>query len=201
MFVNDAPPSSVLAETHGKPKFELKLLAAAEIATATNGRRKRHIVAGSYGYVVKIEFDRLGLPSKERLPRRHIGVQPSRQEWRRHIEHQYIGVVVCANCIKVFVAHRLRPSGDEFPKFRLIVHGLASLCRVCHGFDDNSCDAFCHQAKGRFTTSRDGRKAARTCLRSPVQAKGEVPRSIGARSRSRRKAPLARSPSSFRRVR
>jgi hypothetical protein len=62
MFVNDAPPSSVLAETHGKPKFELKLLAAAEIATATNGRRKRHIVAGSYGYVVKIEFDRLGLP-------------------------------------------------------------------------------------------------------------------------------------------
>jgi hypothetical protein len=107
MFMNNAPPSIVLAESHRETEFEFDSLAAAEIAAATDGSCECNVFAGGYFHVMKIEFDRLGLPCKERSPSLHIGAQPARQEWRRYIEHQYVRVMVFADSIQVFVAHGL----------------------------------------------------------------------------------------------
>lgn len=94
-------------------------------------RCKCDILARRYGDVLQIEFDRLGLPVKEAFPGRHIGVEPARQERRRHIEHQNVGVMISANSLSVFIAHGLRPSRDQFPEVRFVA-GLRAIHYVCH---------------------------------------------------------------------
>ena len=78
VFVHDAPPSIQLAQSHREAEVELNFLAAAEVGTATDRGCERYILAGGYFYIAKGEFDGLGLAGKERLPRRHVGVQPTR---------------------------------------------------------------------------------------------------------------------------
>ena len=129
VFMHNAPPAVVFTEPHRQPKFQIDLLAAAEIATSSNRGCKRHIVPRSYLNVVKIELHRLGLQSKEPIPRSHICVQTARKKRRRHIEHQNIGVMIRPNSRKVLVADCLGPSRDQLPKLRLI---LRVFSRICH---------------------------------------------------------------------
>jgi len=105
MFVNDTPPSIMLAESHSETKFQFDFFPAAQVAAATDGSCKRYVFASGYFHVAKIEFDGLRLPRKERLPRRHVGIQAARQERWWHIEHQYVGVMVSTDSGQILVTH------------------------------------------------------------------------------------------------
>ena len=107
VFVHDAPPSIQLAKSHRETKVELNFLAAAEVGTVPDRGCERHFLTGSYFYIAKSECNGLGLAGKERLPRLHVGVQPTRQERRRHIEHQDVGIMIGTDFCQVFVAHGL----------------------------------------------------------------------------------------------
>ena len=125
VFMHNAPPPVMFTEPHRQPKFKIDLLAAAEVAASSNRGCKRHIVPRSYLNVVKIELHRLGLQSKEPIPRGHISAQTARKKWRRHIEHQDVGIMVGPNPRKILIANCFGPSGDQVPKLRLI------LCLLC----------------------------------------------------------------------
>ena len=107
VFVHDAPPSIQLAKSHREAEVELNFIAAAEIGTVPDRGCERDFVAGGYFYIAKGELNGLGLAGKERLPRRHVRVQPTRQERRRYIEHQDVGIMIGTECCQVFVAHGL----------------------------------------------------------------------------------------------
>jgi hypothetical protein len=63
--MHDAPPSILLAETHGEAKFEVDFLARAQVAASANRSGKGHLCAGCNSNVVKIELHRLGRPVVE----------------------------------------------------------------------------------------------------------------------------------------
>jgi hypothetical protein len=98
MLMNNAPPTINLSETHGQSKFELFPLAIRVDARASPCRRSEgHAFPGGDFHVVKVKGDWLLGPRQKRFPGRHVGIQPSRQEWRWHVKHQHLGVVVRAN--------------------------------------------------------------------------------------------------------
>ena len=43
VFVHDAPPSILLAESHGEAKFEVDFLACAQVAASANRSGKGHL--------------------------------------------------------------------------------------------------------------------------------------------------------------
>jgi hypothetical protein len=111
VLMNDAPPTINLSETHGQSKFQLFSLAVRVNVLALPYRRgEGHILPRSNLHVMKVKSDWLLGAREKRFPGRHVGIQPSRQEWRRHIEHQDIGVVVRANPRPVLISNRFSPS-------------------------------------------------------------------------------------------
>src|ERR1700687_4979724 len=114
VLMHNAPPSINLSETHGQSKFQLFPLAVRVDARAPSYRRgEGHVLPRSDLHVVKVKGDWLLGPRQKRFPGRHVGLQPSRQEWRWHIEQQHLGVVVRANPGPVLFANRFSPSLDK----------------------------------------------------------------------------------------
>src|SRR5580692_2199435 len=124
MLMNNAPPTVKLSETHGQTKFELFPLAVQVDARAPPYRRSEgHVFPGSDLHVVKVKGDWFFGPRQKRFPCRHVGIQPSRQKWRRHIEHQHLGGVVRANPRSVLFANRSSPVFDKRLDVRFIPGG------------------------------------------------------------------------------
>jgi hypothetical protein len=132
--MQDAPLSVLLAEPHGKAKFEVDFLTCAQVAASANRSGKGHLGARCDSDVVKIELHRPGSPVVEHIPRRHVCVQPTGQKGWGDIEHQDVGVVIGANACEVLVTDRLGPSGDQCAQFRFIRRRLGGLRCVCHLF-------------------------------------------------------------------
>src|SRR5882762_2537054 len=110
MLMNNAPPATNLSETHGQSKFELFPLAMrVDARTPPYRRSEGHVFPGSDLHIVKVKSYWLLRPRQKLLPSRHVRIQPSRHEWRRHIEHQDLGVVVRANPRPVLFANRSSP--------------------------------------------------------------------------------------------
>src|SRR5256885_12737985 len=99
VLMHNATPFIDLAQTHGQSKFEFLSLAVRIDARAFSYcGSEGHVRSSSDLDVVKVKGDwPLGPRQKELFPSRHVSVQPSRQQWGRHIEHQHLGVVIRAN--------------------------------------------------------------------------------------------------------
>jgi hypothetical protein len=66
--------------------------------------------AACHLHVIKVKRDRLLGPRKERLPGRHLRIEPSRDQGRRDIEHQHVRVVIFADRRPVFFTNGSRPA-------------------------------------------------------------------------------------------
>jgi hypothetical protein len=114
MLMHNTPPATNFAETHGQSKFQFFALAIPVDARAlSHGRGERHIFPRGDLYVSKVERDWLLGTLQKLFPGCHVGIHPSRQEWRWYVEHQYIGVMVRANPRSVLFANSSSPSLDQ----------------------------------------------------------------------------------------
>ena len=132
MLVHDAPSSITFPEPHRKAKFEIDFFATAQITASAGRGCECYVVACRYSNIAKIELHRFGLVVKEGIPGRHIGVQSARQEWRRYVKHQDIGIMVGANSCQILFPDCLGPAVDQCSKFRFSASRAAAFCHFCH---------------------------------------------------------------------
>lgn len=122
MFVDNKPLARAFSKAHRQTESQVGLLAGTiNINAAPDRCRKSHIRTRSDLELVKIEDNRPRLSLVEGIPSRHIRIESARQEWRRHIEHQYVRIMIGSNSWEVFVSYGLCPIFEDLPKGGCIV--------------------------------------------------------------------------------
>lgn len=133
MFVKDPPLAVLFAKAHREPEFQIRRFTVLNMTAMSDGGSERHIIAGSDLDLLKFEPDWLRLARVELLPSRHVRVDPTRLEWRRHIEHPNVGIMIVSNSVKVFVAHSFCPTVDKVAQLFIVacqIHPLSPILSV-----------------------------------------------------------------------
>ena len=120
MFVNKPPLTVLFTKTNRDPKFQIRRFAALNIAAMSDSGGKRYVTTGSDLDSLKVEPYWPHLRGVELVPSRHVCVNSTRHERRRHIEHQDVGIMIGSNPIKVFVTHSFCPTIDKIAQLLFV---------------------------------------------------------------------------------
>src|SRR4029078_174491 len=106
MLMHNVPASVNFAEPHCQSKIQrLAPTISANRHAVSYCCSKRDFHSRSDFDVSEIKTNGFFCERKESVPSRNILINTSRLKWRRHIEHQNVGIVILTNCGTILIAY------------------------------------------------------------------------------------------------
>gem|GEM_PF-1581240 len=121
MLMHNVPASVNFAEPHCQSKIQrLAPTISANRHAVSYCCSKRDFHSRSDFDVSEIKTNGFFCERKESVPSRHILINTSRLKWRRHIEHQNVGIVILTNCGTILIAYPFTPPFDQIANCQLV---------------------------------------------------------------------------------
>src|SRR5205807_1713909 len=114
MLVADDPLTVDLAQPDGQAEVQIVTRSIGFVDDASHlCGGKGNVITRRDGYLMDVEHRRIRRSAEEQVPGFFVSRDALRLEWRRNVEHQYVGRVVAKNACDIFPAHSAGPVLDD----------------------------------------------------------------------------------------